>query len=122
MMLLHTMSSYRALQHPHLDQNFCFAVEEQQAVFCEICCDLQDYGGEQAKMDLTLWMQEDGTGIFGALLFATDIFDAGTIQRMANNFVVRADDAPNQPSSLCGKRSSCGASLGRTGSSGQHRR
>ena len=44
-------------------------------------------------MDLTLWMQEDGTGIFGALLFATDIFDAGTIQRMVSNFVVRAHTA-----------------------------
>ena len=50
----------------------------------------QDYGGEQAKMDLALWMQEDGTGIFGALLFATDVFDAGTIRRMVSNYVVRA--------------------------------
>ena len=45
-------------------------------------------------MDLTLWMQEDGTGIFGALLFATDIFDASTIERMVSNFVVRAVQEP----------------------------
>ena len=41
-------------------------------------------------MDLALWLQEDGTGIFGALLFATDVFDAGTIRRMVSNYVVRA--------------------------------
>ena len=45
--------------------------------------------GEAAKMDLALWMQEDGTGIFGSLIFATDIFDAATIQGMAKCFVVR---------------------------------
>ena len=45
--------------------------------------------GEQAKMDLALWMQEDGTGIFGSLIFATDVFDAATMQGMAKHFVVR---------------------------------
>lgn len=45
--------------------------------------------GEAAKMDLALWMQEDGTGIFGSLIFATDIFDAATMQSMAKHFVVR---------------------------------
>ena len=45
--------------------------------------------GEQAKMDLALWMQEDGTGIFGSLIFAPDIFDIATMQRMAKHFVVR---------------------------------
>ena len=54
--------------------------------------------GEAAKMDLALWMQEDGTGIFGSLIFAMDIFDAATIHGMAKCFVVRkifhADEVP----------------------------
>lgn len=36
-----------------------------------------------AKMDLELWMQEDGTGIFGAVLYSEDIFDAATAQGVA---------------------------------------
>ena len=41
-------------------------------------------------MDLALWMQEDGTNIFGALIVATDIFNKSTVDRMVKHFVVRA--------------------------------
>ena len=51
---------------------------------------MQEEGkGEPAKMDLGMWMQEDGTGIFGSLLYAMDIFNAATMQGMAKHFVVR---------------------------------
>ena len=51
---------------------------------------MQEEGkGEPAKMDLGMWLQEDGTGIFGSLLYAMDIFNAATMQGMAKHFVVR---------------------------------
>ena len=40
-------------------------------------------------MDVALWMQEDGTGIFGSLVFATEVFDVATMQRVAKHLVVR---------------------------------
>jgi len=43
---------------------------------------------EMAKMDLELWMQEDGTGIFGAVLYSEDIFDEATAQGVAAHVLV----------------------------------
>ena len=42
-----------------------------------------------AKMDLELWMQEDGTNMFGAVLYSADIYDLGTAQRAAAHILVR---------------------------------
>ena len=42
-----------------------------------------------AKMDLELWMQEDGTNMFGAVLYSADIFDRGTAERAAAHILVR---------------------------------
>ena len=42
-----------------------------------------------AKMDLELWMQEDGTNMFGAVLYSADIYDRGTAQRAAAHILVR---------------------------------
>lgn len=44
---------------------------------------------EHAKMDLELWMQEDGTGISGMVLYACDIYDEGTIRNVAAHLLVR---------------------------------
>ena len=43
---------------------------------------------EQAKLDLELWMQEDGTRIFGSVLYSADIFDEATAQRVARHVLV----------------------------------
>lgn len=42
-----------------------------------------------AKMDLELWMQEDGTNMFGAVLYSADIYDLRTAQRVAAHILVR---------------------------------
>lgn len=55
----------------------------------QIRCGAQGDGGEQAKMDLALWMQEDGIDIFGSIIFATEIFDQTTVDGMAKHFLVR---------------------------------
>ena len=39
-------------------------------------------------MDLELWMQEDGTGIFGAICYACDIYDLGSIENMKTHLLV----------------------------------
>src|SRR5215216_339771 len=39
-----------------------------------------------AKFDLTLMMEDTAQGLFGALEYNTDLFDATTIARMANHF------------------------------------
>ena len=41
-----------------------------------------------AKMDLELWMQEDGTNMFGAVLYSADIYDLATAQRAATHILV----------------------------------
>jgi hypothetical protein len=41
---------------------------------------------ETAKFDLTLTFSEGSTGLVGALEYATDLFDAATIQRMAGHY------------------------------------
>lgn len=49
---------------------------------------LQVDNREQAKLDLELWMQEDGTRIFGSVLYSADIFDEATAQRVARHVLV----------------------------------
>lgn len=39
-------------------------------------------------MDLSLWMQEDGVGMHGHLMSASDIFDKETTRSMAKRFLV----------------------------------
>ena len=51
-------------------------------------------------MDVELWMQEDGTGIFGAVLYACDIFDEGTIKNMATHLLVRGHNPGRLNASL----------------------
>ncbi len=63
---------------------------EAQAEFgssLDVVC-LQVDNREQAKLDLELWMQEDGTGIFGSVLYSADIFDEATAQRVARHVLV----------------------------------
>ena len=47
-----------------------------------------------AKMDLELWMQEDGTNMFGAVLYSADIYDLGTAQRAAAHILVHPHLTP----------------------------
>ena len=47
-----------------------------------------------AKMDLELWMQEDGTNMFGAVLYSADIYDLGTAERAAAHILVRPPLTP----------------------------
>lgn len=86
----------RATDHMH-----CTARECCEIAVCHVC---KDAGGqasrpvltpsvpqadkEMAKMDLELWMQEDGTGIFGAVLYSEDIFDEATAQGVAAHVLV----------------------------------
>ena len=39
-------------------------------------------------MDLELCMQEDGTGIFGDICYACDIYDLGSVQEMKTHLLV----------------------------------
>ena len=52
-------------------------------------CGAQADNRAMAKMDLELWMQEDGTNMFGAVLYSVDIYDRGTAQRAATHILVR---------------------------------
>ena len=88
-------------------------------------------GQAHAKMDLSLWMQEDGVGMHGHLMSASDIFDVETTRSMAKRFLVRPSAQRKQhadfsaplcvgvksdlPTSLCSHgMSTC------TGPAGQH--
>ncbi|MFM0286805.1 non-ribosomal peptide synthetase [Paraburkholderia megapolitana] len=53
-----------------------------------------------AKFDLTLYMQDSDSGLAGALEYNTDLFDAATIERMAQHFRNLLDavvEGSNQP-------------------------
>jgi aspartate racemase len=52
---------------------------------------------ETAKFDLTLFIMEGQDGLTGALEYNTDLFDAATIHRMAENFCVFFDQAVSAP-------------------------
>ena len=60
-------------------------------VFCAAneACGAQADNRAMAKMDLELWMQEDGTNMFGAVLYSADIYDRGTAERTAAHILVR---------------------------------
>ncbi|WP_370469510.1 non-ribosomal peptide synthase/polyketide synthase, partial [Corallococcus caeni] len=50
-----------------------------------------------AKFDLSLALQEVQTGLVGSLEYATDLFDAATVQRMAGHFGVLLEAIANKP-------------------------
>ncbi|MFP2902408.1 amino acid adenylation domain-containing protein, partial [Corallococcus sp. 4LFB] len=50
-----------------------------------------------AKFDLSLALQEVQTGLVGSLEYATDLFDAATIQRMAGHFGVLLEAIARKP-------------------------
>jgi amino acid adenylation domain-containing protein len=50
-----------------------------------------------AKFDLTLSVEETGRGIEGALEYATDLFDAATIARMAGHFEALLEGIVEEP-------------------------
>ena len=50
-----------------------------------------------AKVDLTLALVEHADGITGAIQYATDLFDAATIERMAGHFRVLLEGAAADP-------------------------
>ncbi|MHA7629651.1 non-ribosomal peptide synthase/polyketide synthase [Corallococcus sp. M7] len=55
-----------------------------------------------AKFDLTLSLQEVQEGLVGTLEYATDLFDAATIQRMAGHFGVLLEAIAKKPESRLG--------------------
>ncbi|RKG69098.1 amino acid adenylation domain-containing protein, partial [Corallococcus exercitus] len=55
-----------------------------------------------AKFDLTLSLQEIQEGMFGTLEYATDLFDAATIQRMAGHFGVLLEAIAQKPDTRLG--------------------
>ncbi|WP_375743996.1 non-ribosomal peptide synthase/polyketide synthase [Corallococcus interemptor] len=56
-----------------------------------------------AKFDLTLSLQEVPEGLVGTLEYATDLFDAATIQRMAGHFGVLLEAIAKKPESRLGE-------------------
>ncbi len=50
--------------------------------------DLESFGGggETSKYDLSLYLEEDSSGIHGRIEFNTDLFDATTIERMLGHY------------------------------------
>ncbi|NPC46572.1 non-ribosomal peptide synthase/polyketide synthase, partial [Corallococcus exiguus] len=55
-----------------------------------------------AKFDLSLGLREAPTGITGTLEYATDLFDAATIQRMAGHFGVLLEAIASEPNTRLG--------------------
>ncbi|WP_193196875.1 non-ribosomal peptide synthetase [Nostoc sp. MG11] len=53
-----------------------------------------------AKFDLTLVMQNTATGLVGMWEYNTDLFDAGTIERMAGHFVTLLEAIVTNPQQL----------------------
>ena len=47
--------------------------------------------GDTAKLDLTLAIDEDGDALSGAIEYASDLFDAATIERMIRHFKAAAE-------------------------------
>ncbi|RKG80214.1 amino acid adenylation domain-containing protein, partial [Corallococcus sp. CA049B] len=55
-----------------------------------------------AKFDLSLGLRESPTGITGTLEYATDLFDAATVQRMAGHFGVLLEAIASKPDTRLG--------------------
>ncbi|QAT84065.1 tyrocidine synthase [Corallococcus coralloides] len=55
-----------------------------------------------AKFDLSLGLREAPTGITGTLEYATDLFDAATVQRMAGHFGVLLEAIASKPDTRLG--------------------
>ncbi|MBZ4377474.1 non-ribosomal peptide synthetase, partial [Corallococcus sp. AS-1-6] len=55
-----------------------------------------------AKFDLSLGLREAPTGMMGTLEYATDLFDAATVQRMAGHFGVLLEAIAKKPESRLG--------------------
>ncbi|MBN8227307.1 non-ribosomal peptide synthase/polyketide synthase [Corallococcus macrosporus] len=55
-----------------------------------------------AKFDLSLGLREAPTGMTGTLEYATDLFDAATVQRMAGHFGVLLEAIANKPDTKLG--------------------
>lgn len=54
-------------------------------------------GSGRSNFDLTLWMTEGPQGLMGRLDYATDLFNAGTIRRMAAHFITLLKGAMANP-------------------------
>ncbi|HSS75682.1 MAG TPA: MupA/Atu3671 family FMN-dependent luciferase-like monooxygenase [Thermoanaerobaculia bacterium] len=57
-----------------------------------LACDLEYVDGGTSKFDLTFFLQDTENGLSGGVEYATDLFDATTVRRLAEHFmsVVRA--------------------------------
>jgi amino acid adenylation domain-containing protein len=50
-----------------------------------------------AKFDLTFFLRDSEDGLSGAFEYSTDLFDASSIARMADSFLVLAENATSEP-------------------------
>jgi non-ribosomal peptide synthetase component F len=68
---------------------------------------LRGLGGApvMAKFDLTLGLVETPAGLRGAFQYATDLFDRGTIERLASNFDTLLEGIVADPGRRCAERS-----------------
>ncbi len=62
----------------------------------------RDFGWRSSKFDLTLNVGEAGGAIAGSFEFATDLFDAATVQRMAEHYTVLLRAAVAAPDARVG--------------------
>ena len=97
--LVDELQPERSLTHPPLFQvMFTLAAPQREALrLGGLDAAPSVAGTAQAKFDLSLSMADHGERIGGALVYRTDLFDAGTIERMAEHLVRLLDQAAADP-------------------------
>jgi len=98
-MLVEELSPERDLSRPPLFQVMLTLqhVRDAELRLPGLECTLLRTASETSKFDLLMSLEESEEGLFGVLEYSTDLFEAGTVQRMTRHFETLLEAATENP-------------------------